>query len=264
MDLLNLLLGSMTSEDSVNALAQKTGASSDQAAKLIASSVPLLVNGMTNNASTDDGARSLAGALTQHTNTGTMVQQIADVDEEDGGKIVQHILGDESANVINALAQETQMDTRQVSTGLASLAPALMSVLSAVMKASGGSNGLDLGSLFGMFGGSQQNAASSLGLLGNMLGGSTQGTAGLGGMLGSLLGGQSAQTQQGSGLGSLLGGLLGGQSTQSQSGSGLGGMLGSLLGGAQQQTSQVQQLQQTNTSAYDGSQLLSLLSAIMK
>ena len=248
----------MTSEDSVDAIAQKTGASSDQATKLIASSLPLLLNGMTNNASTEDGARSLAGALTQHTDTGTMVQQITDVDDEDGGKIVQHILGSDSENVINALAKETQLDTRQVSTGLASLAPALMSVLSAFMKMSSQSGGgLDLSGLFGMFGGSQQNASSSLGLLSGLLGGgSAQNTAGgLGSLLGGLMGGNSAQAQQSSGLGNVLGSLLGGGSQAS------GGLLGGLFGGSEQP--QVQS-QQADTGAYDGSQLISLLSSLMK
>ena len=255
MDLLNMLLGSMTCPDSVNAVAKKTGATTDQASKLIASSLPLLLNSMTTNANKTDGAKSLAEALSQHTSTGTIVQQIEDADEEDGEKIVRHIFGAQSENVIQALQQETALSADQVTRGLTSLAPALLSVLSAAMKLfsqSGAGGEVDLSSLFGIFGGSQQNASAGMDLLGNLLGGGQTQGSGFGNILGGLFG-SSSQNQSGISLGGFLGG-----SSQNQQGSFMGNMLGGLFGGDNSQN------QQQNTGSYDGSQLMSLLTTFLK
>ena len=83
MNLLQLLLGSLTSESSVNSLVKKTGISSKLISKLIVMAVPLLIRYMTKNASSQSGAQSLLSALTQHTNKRSMAEQIDEVDEED-------------------------------------------------------------------------------------------------------------------------------------------------------------------------------------
>ena len=97
----------MTSEDTVNTLSQKTGASSKQVSMLITLALPLLIKYLTKNASSQSGAQSLLGALMQHTNKNSMADQVAQADEEDGKKILQHILGDRSTDVMNDLAGKT-------------------------------------------------------------------------------------------------------------------------------------------------------------
>ena len=293
MNLLQLLLGSMMSSNSVNSVSNKTGINSKLVQKLIVAAVPLLIKYMTKNASSTSGAQSLLGALMQHKGTRSMSEQIDEADEADGEKIIHHILGNDEAAVVRTLADETGLKNEEVTRGLASLAPALLSGLSAATNASAQNSSTDLSSLLGMFGGNQQSVSSA--------------SSGLQSLLGSFLGApvqQPQQTQQSSGLGSLFG--LGSQSQsnnagftlaqpkpqqqtqqtqqavnplaalfgvapqpqqtqqvqQTQSADPLGSLLGSLFG-APQQTQQVQQ-PQSSASAIDGTQLLNLLTAMMK
>ena len=222
MNLLSLLLSSLLTDSSVSALAKKTGLSAAALKKLIPLAVPLLLKFLTSNASSESGALSLLGALSQHTNQKALSDQIDEADTEDGGKIIGHIFGNQSDAVTNRLAQQSGMSERDVSSALAGLAPALMSGLSAANQTVSSapkvdlSDGFDLSDLMGMFAGAQQP--------------------------------QQAQAQPSGG--SLLSGLLGG------SGSGLGGLFGSLLG------SSAQQPEQDND--FNGTQLLSLLSAMRR
>ena len=219
MNLLNLLLKSLLTDASVSALAKKTGLNAGSLKKLIPLAVPLLLKFLTSNASSESGALSLLGALSQHTNQKTLSDQIDEADTEDGGKIIGHIFGNQSEAVTNRLAQQSGMSERDVSSALAGLAPALMSGLSAANQTVSSSpkvdlsDGLDLSDLMGMFAGAQQAQAQPSG-------------------------------------GGLLSGLLGG------GGSGLGGLFGSLLGSSAQQSSQENE--------FNGTQLLSLLSAIKR
>ena len=218
MNLLSLLLKSLLTDASVSALAKKTGLNAGSLKKLLPLAIPLLLKFLTKNASSESGALSLLGALSQHTNQKALSDQIDEADTEDGGKIIGHILGDQSEAVAVQLAQESGMSERDVNSALAGLAPALMSGLSAANQTVSSSpkvdlsDGLDLSDLMGMFAGAQQAQAQPSG-------------------------------------GGLLSGLLGG-------GSGLGGLFGSLLGSSAQQSSQENE--------FNGTQLLSLLSAMKR
>ena len=218
MNLLSLLLKSLLTDASVSALAKKTGLNAGSLKKLIPLAIPLLLKFLTKNASSESGALSLLGALSQYTNQKALSDQIDEADTEDGGKIIGHILGEQSEAVAVQLAQESGMSERDVNSALAGLAPALMSGLSAANQTVSSSpkvdlsDGLDLSDLMGMFAGAQQAQAQPSG-------------------------------------GGLLSGLLGG-------GSGLGGLFGSLLGSSAQQSSQENE--------FNGTQLLSLLSAMKR
>ena len=175
MNLLNLLMGTLASDSSINSLSKKTGINASLITKLLPLAIPILLKELTKNAGREGGAASLLTALGQHTNTRSIPQQIDDVDEEDGQKIVAHILGDDSDKVVSALAQETGMEGSQVSRSLGALAPALMSMLSSsanTVHSSGVnlSDGFDLTDVMGLFGGAkpqQQNYS----MLGSLLGG---------------------------------------------------------------------------------------------
>ena len=271
MNLLNLLMGTLASDSSINSLSKKTGINASLITKLLPLAIPILLKELTKNAGREGGAASLLTALGQHTNTRSIPQQIDDVDEEDGQKIVAHILGDDSDKVVSALAQETGMEGSQVSRSLGALAPALMSMLSSsanTVHSSGVnlSDGFDLTDVMGLFGGAkpqQQNYSmlgsllgggapqqqSSGGLLGALLGGSAPQQQPSGGLLGSLLGGGAPQQQQSSG--GLLGALLGGGAPQQQQSSPMGGLLGSMFSGQSAQSN-------------DGTELLSMLVNLMK
>ena len=218
MNLLTMLLGSFASDASVNSLSHKTGVSSSMLTKLIPLAIPILLKALTNNASSAGGAQSLLTALGQHSNKRSMAQQIDEVDEKDGEKIVHHILGKDSDQVVRALSRETGMKDEEVTRSLGAMAPALMSALSAAATSASKpavdlSDGLDFSDLCGLFSGAStaqtQNNVSNM--FGSLLGGpqqlQPQGNGG--GLLGALLGGGQPMQQpkpQNNG-GSLLGAL---------------------------------------------------------
>ena len=291
MNLLTMLLGSFASDASVNSLSHKTGVSSGMLTKLIPLAIPILLKALTNNASSAGGAQSLLTALGQHSNKRSMAQQIDEVDEKDGEKIVHHILGKDSDQVVRALSRETGMKDEEVTRSLGAMAPALMSALSAAATSASKpavdlSDGLDFSDLCGLFSGAStaqtQNNVSNM--FGSLLGGPQQPQNNGGGLLGALLGGgQPAQPMQqpkpqnngGSLLGALLGGGQPAQPMQQPKPQNNGGLLGALLGGGQP----AQPMQQQNPTADllgtllggtqgggldDGSQLLNLLTTLMR
>ena len=233
MDLLQLLLGTLTSKSSVKSVSKKTGVSSGLVTKLLIAAVPLLIKYMTQNASKKEGALSLLGALGQHKDTTETSQQIANADTEDGAKIISKILGNDEKQVVSSLAKETGVTKNQASNILSTIAPSVLSSLSAATTSASKvdlSDGLDLSDVMGLLGGasaSSQKKSSSSSLAGNLLG--------------SLLGGGTTQTQK-----------------KQSSGLDVGNLMGALLGGGTQQT-QVQQTPQSN-----GMELLSLLTSLMK
>ena len=130
MNLLSLLAGTMLSQSSVNSVSGKTGLSSKQIQKLVMLALPILIKYMTQNASSGDGALSLLGALSQHKNNNSMDLQLLDADEEDGAKIIHHILGRKENAVTQDLSAQTGLGTDQVQQVLSILAPGLMSGVS--------------------------------------------------------------------------------------------------------------------------------------
>ena len=205
MNLLSLLLNSLLTDSSVSALAKKTGLSAASLKKLIPLAVPLLLKFLTSNASSESGALSLLGALSQHTNQKTLSDQIDEADTEDGSKIIGHIFGSQSDAVTDRLARQSGMSERDVSSALAGIAPALMSGLSAANNTVSAapkvdlSDGFDLSDLLGMFAGAQpvqqpvQSQPSGGSLLSGLLGGSS---GGFGDLFGSLLGSSAQQSSQ--------------------------------------------------------------------
>ena len=232
MNLLQLLLGSLTTDDSINSVSKKTGVSSKTISKLLMIAVPLLISYMTKNASKKDGAQSLLSALTQHTSSATVSSQIKNADSDDGAKIIAHILGKDQNAIVNNLAAQANISTAQVNSVLNNIAPAILNSLSTAASATAAkpkpaspkvdlSDGIDLSDIAGLLGGataSNTNANPAAGLLGSLLGGSSNNNA----------------------SGQML------------------NMLGSVLGGTSQQQTQ------QSASSIDGSQLLGLLTSLMK
>ena len=131
MDLLSLLLNSMTSSNSIDALSNNAGTSPDATSGLVSAALPLLLNAMTSNASTEDGALSLLNALGQHNDSSDIASQLAGADMDDGNAIIGHILGNNTDSVVEMLAGQNGVSNEQASSLLGNLAPALLSSLSA-------------------------------------------------------------------------------------------------------------------------------------
>ncbi len=161
MSLLSLLLKSMTSQSSLNTLSNQTGGSSDQINKLLILAVPLLLKYLTKNASSEEGALSLLGALKQHKGKKALHKQLVGADVEDGALILGHILGKKQDTVTKDLAAKSGMEEKLVQAVLASIAPALLTGISAATtsaskkKKSGVdlSDGLDFSDIAALFGG---------------------------------------------------------------------------------------------------------------
>ena len=228
MNLLEMLFSSMNNQNSVNSMSQKTGLSASQVSKLLILALPILLRALTKNASSRDGAKSLSEALGQHTSTDNMALQLQNADEEDGTKILGHILGGNLGNVVGALSQQTGVQQNQVQSLLGLIAPALLSGLSAATNHAQQQNSYDMSGLLSLFGGQPQQQQS-------------------GGLLSQLFGAPQQQQQTGGLLSQLLGG---GQVQQQQQ----GGFLSQLFGAKPQQ--QVQQI--------DGTALLQALLSLMK
>lgn len=195
MNLVEMLTKTMTSKSSVEALSKKAGTSEKQTSSLISSALPMLISYMTQNALSSDGAASLANALTQHTDTSSMVQQFANADSADGNAIISHILGNDSASVVSDLAQQSGCDESQVTSLLGNMAPGLLSGLSAATtsaQSSQQSSGFDFSSLMSAFGGGQEEeeqTSSGGGFLSSLFGGGSSGSSNDGsGLISSLLG----------------------------------------------------------------------------
>ncbi len=240
MDLLSMLMSSMTSDSSVEALTKKAGGNSKGMSKLLMLAIPLIIGYMTKNAkSSSQGTSSLLGALQQHTNTSPVASQITNADAKDGAAILNHIFGKDYPSVVSNLMQQTGMTQQQVTAALANAAPALMSSLSAAttsatqaqQSAGSGFNladGLDLSDIAALMGGGKPQQQQSSSLLGSLLGGGSkpQQSGNLGSaLLGSLLGGGSSSSNP---TASMLSTLMGGGNNHSA----LNGtdLLGALLG----------------------------------
>lgn len=180
-------------------IAGKLGVDKDQALAAVQTALPSLLAGMQSNASSDEGANALASAIAGH--SPDLVEGGVDldaVDEADGQKIVNHVLGPQQEVLVSQLNGATPEGFDLgglVQKALPMLAPVVLSFLS---KKSAGDP--------------QQQEGGIGDLIGGLLGGGQQQGGGidLGGMLGGLLGGGGSGAQGGGlDLGGMLGGLFG-------------------------------------------------------
>lgn len=100
MNLTDLLSSSV-----ISSIAGQTGTSEKDTQNVLANALPALVGAMAQNASTEDGANSLAKALDDHTSSKGLASLLQNVDTEDGAKILTKILGGETETVQNAVAK---------------------------------------------------------------------------------------------------------------------------------------------------------------
>jgi hypothetical protein len=169
MDLTNIL-GALTGNDAVDAIAKNLKLDSNQVSSVITSALPSLLDAMQKNASTQGGAEALTKALGDHAgNAGNILSNLSGADLTDGNKILSHIFGGNLSSVISGISNKSGVANTSVSKILAVIAPSLLALLGKGQKSSG------------------TNAA------------------GLAGMLGTIL--MASQAQKSGGLGDLLGGL---------------------------------------------------------
>lgn len=191
----------------IGQIAKQLGVSESQASAAVAAALPTLVKGLEANAQDPAGAAQLTKALSSKSTS--LVDggiSLADVDPDDGAKIVKHIFGGKSNDVaskLGGLGGEGGLGSDLTKKLLAILAPIVLAWI--VKKVTGG-------------GGSDSSGGGIGDILGQVLGGSGGGSSNSGsggileGVLGQVLGGGSSSSGGMGGLDDLLGGLLGGGS----------------------------------------------------
>ncbi|GAB1858274.1 DUF937 domain-containing protein [Flavobacteriaceae bacterium MHTCC 0001] len=204
------LLSSDLGKSIISGVSGSTGTDQNQTSSVLTMALPVLMKAMQRNASTPQGAEGLMSALNGK-HDGSILDNLSGlfgggVDEavqNDGDKILGHILGSKRQGVEQVIGQKAGIDAGSVGNILKVAAPVLMGMLGKQTR--------------------QNNVSSA---------------NGLGDLLGGLLGGSSAQKEQsflesildadgdGSVVDDVAGMVLGG----SKSKGGLGGLLGGLFG----------------------------------
>ncbi len=214
MDLLNSDLGKQI----IAGVSGQAGTSEGETSSVLSSVLPALVGGMMNNSQSQDGQSGLLGALLGGKHGGLLDNlsgMLGGGDlQNEGGKILGHVLGDNQGAVQNQVSQNTGIGSDKIAMIMKLAAPILMAYLAKQAQGSGlnqqgqTADGGGLGGLLGglLGGGAQAQAgaqAPSMGgsILTSMLDQDGDGELGIGDAI-------SAATKKG-GLGGLLGGLFG-------------------------------------------------------
>lgn len=162
---LNTLMGAMLSSDSIKSISKASGASQKDVKAVLNSALPGLLNGAAQQANNSQTAAGFAGALAKHakSDTGDLGSFLSGVDLADGGKIIAHLLGANTAAATQQTASASGVDAAKVAKILAVAAPLLMSLLGQqTSQSSGSAVGTLMNSLLG-----NGNAGS---LIGSLLG----------------------------------------------------------------------------------------------
>lgn len=196
-DLLGTLLQQLSGEE-LETLSTTLGTDRAQTSSALAAALPLLLQGLANNAASQDGAASLHGALLND-HDGSVLDNLGgflkDPDTSDGEGILGHILGDRRQAIESGVSSSSGLDMAKVGPLLATLAPLLLGALGRKQRA----ESLDTGGLADLLGrerSSLERKAPELGGLSVLLDRDGDGQvaddlAGLGtGLLGKLLGGR--------------------------------------------------------------------------
>jgi hypothetical protein len=171
------LLGQDQGDQAVEQISQNVGADSSLVSSAIQMALPALIGGLTNNASTPEGAASLNNALEQdHSGGGVLSnlgglagmifgggQEQAPPPQANACGILGHILGSGQGQVAQEVSTKTGLGMGQVAQILMFLAPIVMGYLGKQKQEQGvGADGLG-GLLGGLMGGGQPAQPASSG-----------------------------------------------------------------------------------------------------
>lgn len=159
----------------IDDVAAKLGVSTDEAKAAVEQGGAVLLSGLAKNAETEEGSAAIQNALKKHRGA-TGAAKVDDIDQEDGDKIVGHVLGDKKQEVTAKLSESKKTAGIDFGKLLPILAPIVMGLIANATKdKSEGSTEASGGGLGDVIGG----------LLG---GGNSSGGGGIGDMLGGVIG----------------------------------------------------------------------------
>ncbi|RSK38717.1 DUF937 domain-containing protein [Mangrovimonas spongiae] len=205
------LLNSDVGKTIISGVSGSTGTDQSKTNSVLTMALPVLMKAMERNASTDEGAQNLMGAINSSKHDGSILNNLGGlfgggVDDEvknDGDKILGHILGSKKEGVEQVIGQKAGLDTSSVANILKVAAPILMGVLGKQARQNNVSSQNDLGGMLsGLLGGNDTKNEQSF--LESILDADGDGSV-VDDVAGMVLGASKKK----SGLGGLLGGLFG-------------------------------------------------------
>ena len=192
---LEALLGLLQGQD-LGQLAEQVGGNEGQVKNGVMAALPAMLAALGKNAGTEKGAEELNNAL-ENKHDGSILDNLSgylsNPDLKDGAGILNHLFGNQTSNVANAVSQSSGLDTNGSMKMLQMLAPILMGMLGQQKK----QNNLDaegIGNLTSMLAsnfGSEAGASGIMEAVTNLLDANKDGNVmdDIMGMVGKLFGG---------------------------------------------------------------------------
>ena len=163
---LEVLLGLLQGQDIGN-LASQVGGNEGEVKNGVMAALPAMLAALGKNAGTEKGAEELNNAL-EKKHDGSILDNLSgylsNPDLKDGAGILNHLFGNQTSNVANAVSQSSGLDTNGSMKMLQMLAPILMGILGQQKK----QNNLDakgLGSLTSMLASNFGSEAGTSGIM---------------------------------------------------------------------------------------------------
>ena len=163
---LEVLLGLLQGQDLGN-LASQVGGNEGEVKNGVMAALPAMLAALGKNAGTEKGAEELNNAL-EKKHDGSILDNLSgylsDPDLKDGAGILNHLFGNQTSNVANAVSQSSGLDTNGSMKMLQMLAPILMGILGQQKK----QNNLDakgLGNLTSMLASNFGSEAGTSGIM---------------------------------------------------------------------------------------------------
>ena len=192
---LEALLGLLQGQD-LGQLAEQVGGNEGQVKNGVMAALPAMLTALSKNTGTEKGAQELNNAL-EKKHDGSILDNLSgylsNPDLKDGAGILNHLFGNQTSNVANAVSQSSGLDTNGSMKMLQMLAPVLMGMLGQQKK----QNNLDaegIGNLTSMLAsnfGSEAGASGIIDVVTNLLDANKDGNVmdDIMGMVGKLFGG---------------------------------------------------------------------------
>ena len=192
---LEALLGLLQGQD-LGQLAEQVGGNEGQVKNGVMAALPAMLTALSKNTGTEKGAQELNNAL-EKKHDGSILDNLSgylsNPDLKDGAGILNHLFGNQTSNVANAVSQSSGLDTNGSMKMLQMLAPILMGMLGQQKK----QNNLDaegIGNLTSMLAsnfGSEAGASGIMEAVTNLLDSNKDGNVmdDIMGMVGKLFGG---------------------------------------------------------------------------
>ena len=169
------LMQTLLGKESLDNLGKTADASEKDVKNVLSSALPTILSGVQNQANDASTAEGFVNALASHAKDSTddISSFFSNIDIEDGGKILNHLLGSEKQTITQAAADNAGVDVKKSSNILSAAAPLLMSLLGQQTQSSSNNNAAGIGSLVGsLLGGIDLSS-----ILGGLLGGGSSSEA---------------------------------------------------------------------------------------